>query len=82
MGIKGRYGEYGGQYIPETVMNAVTELEEAYARYKDDPQFKKELAELYKSYAGRPSMLYYAEKMSAELGCKVYLKREDLNHTG
>lgn len=82
MGTKGRYGEYGGQYIPETVMNAVTELEEAYARYKEDPQFKKELAELYKSYAGRPSMLYYAEKMSAELGCKVYLKREDLNHTG
>ncbi len=79
----GRYGEYGGQFIPETVMNAVHELEEAYEKYKDDTQFQQELAELYKNYAGRPSMLYYAEKMTKDLGgCKIYLKREDLNHTG
>lgn len=79
----GRYGEYGGQFIPETVMNAVHELEEAYEKYKDDTQFQQELADLYKNYAGRPSMLYYAEKMTKDLGgCKIYLKREDLNHTG
>ena len=79
----GRFGEFGGQYVPETVMNAVHELEEAYNKYKDDPQFKAELTQLYKDYAGRPSMLYYAEKMTEDLGgCKVYLKREDLNHTG
>ena len=79
----GRFGEYGGQYVPETVMNAVHELEEAYERYKDDPQFKSELAELYRTYAGRPSMLYYAGKMTEDLGgCKIYLKREDMNHTG
>ncbi len=83
MGKIGRYGEYGGQYVPETVMNAVKELEEAYAKYKDDPQFKKELADLYRDYAGRPSMLYYAEKMTKDLGgAKIYIKREDLNHTG
>ena len=79
----GRYGEYGGQFIPETVMNAVHELEEAYEKYKNDPEFQAELTELYKNYADRPSMLYYAEKMTKDLGgCKIYLKREDLNHTG
>lgn len=80
---KGRFGEYGGQYVPETVMNAVTELEEAYLRYKDDPEFKAELADLYQNYAGRPSMLYYADKLTKELGgARIYIKREDLNHTG
>lgn len=83
MGKIGRYGEYGGQYVPETVMNAVHELEDAYKKYIDDPQFKKELGELYRDYASRPSMLYYAERMTKDLGgCKIYLKREDLNHTG
>ena len=80
---KGRYGEYGGQYFPETLMNAVQELEEAYERYKKDPEFIRELEELLKNYAGRPSLLYYAEKMTKDLnGAKIYLKREDLNHTG
>ena len=80
---KGRFGKYGGQYIPETLMNAVIELENAYDKYKEDPEFKKELATLYKEYAGRPSLLYYAEKMTKDLGgAKIYLKREDLNHTG
>lgn len=80
---KGRFGEYGGQYVPETVMNAVSELEEAYLRCKDDPEFKAELADLYRNYAGRPSMLYYADKLTKELGgAKIYIKREDLNHTG
>ena len=80
---KGRFGEYGGQYVPETVMNAVSELEKAYLRYKDDPEFKAELADLYQNYAGRPSMLYYADKLTKELGgAKIYIKREDLNHTG
>ncbi len=80
---KGRYGEYGGQYIPETLMCAVHEVEEAYERYREDPEFIKELDLLLKNYAGRPSMLYYAEKMTKELGgAKIYLKREDLNHTG
>ncbi|MCD8095148.1 MAG: tryptophan synthase subunit beta [Ruminococcus sp.] len=79
----GRFGQYGGQYVPETVMTAVHELEEAYNRYKDDEQFNKELDELYRTYAGRPSMLYYAEKMTKDLGgAKIYIKREDLNHTG
>ena len=83
MGKIGRFGDFGGQYVPETVMNAVHELEEAYSKYKDDPQFKAELAELYRDYANRPSPLYYAEKMTKDLGgCKIYLKREDLNHTG
>lgn len=78
-----KFGEFGGQFVPETVMNAVHELEDAYDKYKDDPQFKAELAELYRDYAGRPSMLYYAEKMTKDLGgAKIYLKREDLNHTG
>ena len=79
----GRFGEFGGQYIPETVMTAVHELEKAYDKYKDDPEFNKELQELYHNYAGRPSMLYYAEKMTKDLGgSKIYIKREDLNHTG
>lgn len=79
----GRFGEFGGQYIPETVMTAVHELEKAYNKYKDDPEFNKELQELYHNYAGRPSMLYYAEKMTKDLGgAKIYIKREDLNHTG
>ena len=80
---KGRFGIHGGQYIPETLMNAVIELEEAYNHYKDDPQFQAELTELLNEYAGRPSRLYYAEKMTKDLGgAKIYLKREDLNHTG
>ena len=79
----GRFGEFGGQYIPETVMTAVHELEKAYDKYKDDPEFNKELQELYHNYAGRRSMLYYAEKMTKDLGgAKIYIKREDLNHTG
>lgn len=80
---KGRFGIHGGQYIPETLMNAVIELENAYNAYKDDPDFNRELTELLNSYAGRPSLLYYAEKMTRDLGgAKIYLKREDLNHTG
>ena len=80
---KGRYGEYGGQYVPETLMNAVHEVEEAYEKYKNDPEFNRELDELLKNYAGRPSLLYEAKKMTRDLGgAKIYLKREDLNHTG
>lgn len=80
---KGRFGIHGGQYIPETLMNAVTEVEKAYIKYKDDPEFNRELTKLYNDYAGRPSRLYYAERLTKELGgCKIYLKREDLNHTG
>ncbi len=80
---KGRFGAYGGQYVPETLMNAIHELEEAYEHYKNDPAFIKELDDLNRNYAGRPSLLYYAEKMTRDLGgAKVYLKREDLNHTG
>lgn len=80
---KGRFGIHGGQYIPETLMNAVIELEEAYEHYKNDPEFKRELSALFNEYAGRPSRLYYAKKMTEELGgAKIYLKREDLNHTG
>lgn len=80
---KGRFGIHGGQYIPETLMNAVIELEEAYNYYKNDPEFNRELTELFNEYAGRPSRLYYAEKMTRDLGgAKIYLKREDLNHTG
>ncbi|HWS41888.1 MAG TPA: tryptophan synthase subunit beta [Pseudoflavonifractor sp.] len=79
----GRFGIHGGRYIPETLMNAVIELEEAYDRYKDDPDFKGELTELLNEYAGRPSRLYYARRMTEDLGgAKIYLKREDLNHTG
>ena len=80
---KGRFGIHGGQYIPETLMNAVNELEEAYNHYKDDPEFQVELTELLNEYAGRPSRLYYARRMTEDLGgAKIYLKREDLNHTG
>ena len=80
---KGRFGVHGGQYIPETLMNAVIELEEAYNHYKDDPAFRRELDVLLQEYAGRPSRLYYAEKMTRDLGgARIYLKREDLNHTG
>ena len=80
---KGRFGVHGGQYIPETLMNAVIELEEAYNHYKNDPEFIKELTALFNDYAGRPSRLYYAKKMTEDLGgAKIYLKREDLNHTG
>ncbi len=80
---RGRFGVHGGQYIPETLMNAVIELEEAYNHYKDDAQFHAELTDLLNNYAGRPSRLYFAEKMTRDLGgAKIYLKREDLNHTG
>lgn len=80
---KGRYGEFGGQYISETLMNELIHLEEQYEYYKKDPQFKQELKKLLNEYAGRPSLLYYAEKMTKDLGgAKIYLKREDLNHTG
>ena len=83
MGKTGRFGIHGGQYIPEVLMNAVNELEKAYNHYKNDPEFNRELSELFNDYAGRPSRLYYAEKMTKDLGgCKIYLKREDLNHTG
>ena len=79
----GRFGEFGGQYVPETVMNAVHELETAYDFYKHDPQFQQELDNLYHHYAARPSLLYYAEQMTKDLGgAKIYIKREDLNHTG
>ena len=80
---KGRFGVHGGQYIPETLMNAVIELEQAYDHYKNDPDFNKELTALFNDYAGRPSRLYFARKMTQDLGgAKIYLKREDLNHTG
>ena len=80
---KGRFGIHGGQYIPETLMNAVIELEEAYEYYKKDRDFQNELTGLLNDYAGRPSRLYFAKKMTEDLGgAKVYLKREDLNHTG
>ena len=80
---KGRFGIHGGQYIPETLMNAVIELEEAYNHYKDDPEFNAEFTDLLNNYANRPSLLYYAENMTKDLGgAKIYLKREDLNHTG
>ena len=80
---KGRFGVHGGQYIPETLMNAVIELETAYDHYKADPAFQRELEALFNDYAGRPSRLYFAAKMTADLGgAKIYLKREDLNHTG
>ena len=79
----GRFGIHGGQYIPETLMNAVIELERAYNRYKDDPDFTAELSALLNDYAGRPSRLYFARRMTEDLGgAKIYLKREDLNHTG
>lgn len=80
---KGRFGIHGGQYIPETLMNAVIELDKAYTLYRDDPEFNKELTDLLNNYANRPSRLYYADNMTKDLGgAKIYLKREDLNHTG
>ena len=80
---KGRFGIHGGQYMPETLMNAVIELEAAYEHYKNDPEFQEELQELLNEYAGRPSRLYFAKHMTEDLGgAKIYLKREDLNHTG
>ncbi|MCL2766998.1 MAG: tryptophan synthase subunit beta, partial [Peptococcaceae bacterium] len=80
---KGRFGIFGGQYIPEILMNAIIELEQSYQQWSGDPLFIKEFSDLLAQYAGRPSLLYYAKKMSADLGgAKIYLKREDLNHTG
>ena len=80
---KGRYGIHGGQYISETLMNELIHLEECYEHYKKDPEFNAELNKLLNEYVGRPSLLYYAEKMTKDLGgAKIYLKREDLNHTG
>lgn len=80
---KGRYGDFGGQYIPETLMNEIHKLEDAYEHYSKDPEFIAELDKLNREYAGRPSLLYYAEKMTKDLGgAKIYFKREDLNHTG
>ncbi len=79
----GYFGSFGGQFMPETLMNAVIELEEAYNKYKDDPEFVRELEDLHRNYTGRPSLLYYAKRMTKDLGgAKIYLKREDLNHTG
>ncbi len=81
--LKGRFGIHGGQYIPETLMNAMIELEESYKKYKDNPEFQQEMSAMLNEYAGRPSRLYYAERMTKDLGgAKIYLKREDLNHTG
>ncbi len=80
---KGRFGDFGGQYIPETLMNEIINLEESYEKYSKDPEFIQELDTLLREYAGRPSLLYYAEKMTKDIGgAKIYLKREDLNHTG
>ena len=80
---KGRFGIFGGQYVPETVMNEIHDLTEAYERYKEDSEFQKELGILLNTYAGRPSSLYYAKRMTEDLGgARIYLKREDLNHTG
>jgi tryptophan synthase beta chain len=79
----GRFGPYGGRYVPETLMNALFELEEAYLHYSKDPDFQREIADLLKQYSGRPTPLYYAERLTRHLGgAKIYLKREDLNHTG
>ncbi|EPR12553.1 tryptophan synthase subunit beta [Ruminiclostridium papyrosolvens] len=81
--LKGRYGKHGGQYVPEILMNTINELEESYNYYKNDFDFNRELDTLLKEYAGRPSLLYFAKKMTEDLGgAKIYLKREDLNHTG
>ena len=80
---KGRYGVHGGQYIPETLMNEIINLEKQYEHYKNNPEFIDEFNTLLAEYAGRPSLLYYAERMTNDLGgAKIYLKREDLNHTG
>ena len=77
-----RFGRHGGQYVPETLMSALRELEAAYEQYREDPQFRAELDYLLREYAGRPSRLYRADRLSERVGCRVYLKREDLNHTG
>ncbi len=83
MNKKGMFGDFGGQYVPEALMQEILTLEQAYTHFKADPDFQKELADLLKNYAGRPSLLYFAEKMTKDLGgAKIYLKREDLNHTG
>ena len=83
MAKEGRFGVHGGQYIPETLMNAIHELTDAYEFYKNDPEFQSELDTLFNEYANRPSLLYFAKKMTEDLGgAKIYLKREDLNHTG
>ncbi|HZW49119.1 MAG TPA: tryptophan synthase subunit beta, partial [Bacillota bacterium] len=80
---KGKFSQYGGQYAPETLMNALQELEREYLRWRNDPLFQAELSSLLHNYAGRPSLLYYAKKMTMDFGgAKIYLKREDLNHTG
>ena len=80
---EGRYGEFGGQFVPETLMKAVIELNEAYTKYMKDPEFLRELDAMNRKYTGRPSLLYYAERMTEDLGgAKIYIKREDLNHTG
>ncbi|MBR2347996.1 MAG: tryptophan synthase subunit beta, partial [Candidatus Methanomethylophilaceae archaeon] len=78
----GRFGEFGGQYVPEALMNAVLELQEAYGKYINDSEFLNDLQEMNRKYTGRPSPLYFAERMTEDLGgAKIYLKREDLNHT-
>lgn len=83
MNIKKKFGQFGGQYVPETLMNALKELEEAFIKYADDEEFKKEYEYYLKQYVGRPSPLYFAERITEDLGgAKIYLKREDLNHTG
>jgi tryptophan synthase beta chain len=80
---KGRYGEFGGQYVPETLIPALDELEACYEQAKQDENFQQELTSYFKQYVGRPSLLYFAEKLTNQLGgAKIYLKREDLNHTG
>ena len=79
---RGRFGRYGGQYVPETLIATLSELEEAYDRYREEPQFRSELEYYLGDYAGRPSRLYRADRVSEQVGCRVYLKREDLNHTG
>ena len=80
---RGRFGVHGGQYMSETLMNELLNLEEQYNHFKEDPEFINELNTLLKEYAGRPSLLYYAKRMTEDLGgAKIYLKREDLNHTG
>ena len=83
MNSKGRFGKFGGQYVPEIVMPALNELEAAYEKYKKDPEFQKNFKKLLHEYAGRPTNLYYAEKLTKHYGkAKIYLKREDLLHTG
>ena len=81
-GVEHRFGPYGGQYVPETLMPALTELEQAWIEARDDPDFQARFRDLLHHYVGRPSPLYLAERISAEVGHPVYLKREDLNHTG